>query len=118
MRILINNKILDKFIFNIGIYNIQYNFSDIIFASGLRRHYAEMTTELSIYKENKAYCDQSFGFKKIQIDYLYRFCHTVIFDLDLYNKEKINMNLSEYIFNLMVESYLYKYENKFKGYRG
>lgn len=51
MRILINNKILDKFIFNIGIYNIQYNFSDIIFASGLRRHYTEMITELSIYKK-------------------------------------------------------------------
>lgn len=117
MRILINNKILDKFIFNIGIYNIQYNFSDIIFASGLRRHYAEMITELSIYKENKTYCDQSFGFKKIQIDYLYRFCHTVIFDLDLYNKENINMNLSEYIFNLMAESCIYRYENKFKNFK-
>ena len=100
-------------------YSIQYNFSDIIFISGLRRHYTEMITELSIYKENKAYCDQSFGFKKIQIGYLYRFCHTVTFDLDLYNKEKINIskdvNLSEYIFNLMAESYLYKYEDKFKN---
>lgn len=65
MRILINNKILDKFVFNIGIYNIQYNFSDIIFTSGLRRHYTEMTTELSIYKENKTYCNQSFGFSKL-----------------------------------------------------
>lgn len=117
MRILINNKILDKFVFNIGIYSIQYNFSDIIFVSGLRRHYAEMLTELSIYKENKAYCDQSFGFSKLQIDYLYRFYHTVIFDLDLYTKEKINMNLSEYIFNLMAESYLYKDEDKFKNCR-
>lgn len=117
MRILINNKILDKFVFNIGIYSIQYNFSDIIFVSGLRRHHAEMITELSIYKENKAYCDQSFGFSKLQIDYLYRFYHTVIFDLDLYNKEKINMNLSEYIFNLMAESCFYKYENKFKNRR-
>lgn len=117
MRILINNKILDKFVFNIGIYSIQYNFSDIIFLSELRRHHAEMITELSIYKENKAYCDQSLGFKKIQIDYLYRFYHTVTFDLDLYTKEKINMNLSEYIFNLMAESYLYKYEDKFKNCR-
>lgn len=117
MRILINNKILDKFVFNIGIYSIQYNFSDIIFVSGLRRHHAEMITELSIYKENKAYCDQSLGFKKIQVDYLYRFYHTVIFDLDLYTKEKINMNLSEYIFNLVAESCFYKYENKFKNRR-
>lgn len=117
MRILINNKILDKFVFNIGMYSIQYNFSDIIFLSGLRRHHAGMITKLSIYKENKAYCDQSLGFKKIQIDYLYRFCHIVTFDLDLYNKEKINMNLSEYIFNLMAESYLYKYEDKFKNCR-
>ena len=117
MRILINNKILDKFVFNIGMHSIQYNFSDIIFVSELRRHYAEMVTELSIYKENKAYCNQSLGFKKIQIDYLYRFYHTVTFDLDLYNKEKINMNLSEYIFNLMAESYLYKYEDKFKNCR-
>ena len=117
MRILINNKILDKFVFNIGIYSIQYNFSDIIFVSRLRRHHSEMLTELSIYKENKAYCDQSFGFKKIQVDYLYRFYHTVIFDLDLYIKEKINMNLSEYIFNLVAESYFYKYENKFKNRR-
>ena len=117
MRILINNKILDKFVFNIGIYSIQYNFSDIIFVSGLRRHHAEMITELSIYKENKAYYDQSLGFKKTQIDYLYRFCHTVTFDLDLYTKEKINMNLSEYIFNLVAESCFYKYENKFKNRR-
>lgn len=117
MRILINNKILDKFINQMAIYNIKYDFSDIIFVSELRRHYAEMLTELSIYKENKTYCDQSFGFKKIQIDYLYRFYHTVIFDLDLYNKEKINMNLSEYIFNLMAESHLYKYENKFKNFK-
>jgi hypothetical protein len=117
MRILINNKILDKFVFNIGIYSIQYNFSDIIFVSGLRRHHAEMLTELSIYKENKAYCDQSFGFSKLQIDYLYRFYHTVTFDLDLYTKEKINMNLSEYIFNLVAESCFYKYENKFKNRR-
>ena len=117
MRILINNKILDKFINQMAIYNIRYDFSDIIFQSGLRRNLYEMLTELSIYKENKAYCDQSFGFKKIQVDYLYRFYHTVIFDLDLYTKEKINMNLSEYIFNLVAESCFYKYENKFKNCR-
>lgn len=46
------------------IYNIRYDFSDIIFQSGLRRNLYEMLTELSIYKENKAYCNQSFGFKK------------------------------------------------------
>ena len=117
MRILINNKILDKFINQMAIYNIRYDFSDIIFQSGLRRNLYEMLTELSIYKENKAYCDQSFGFKKIQVDCLYRFYHTVIFDLDLYTKEKINMNLSEYIFNLVAESCFYKYENKFKNRR-
>lgn len=100
-----------------AIYNIRYDFSDIIFQSGLRRNLYEMLTELSIYKENRVYCDQSFGFKKIQVDYLYRFYHTVIFDLDLYTKEKINMNLSEYIFNLVAESYFYKYENKFKNRR-
>ena len=117
MRILINNKILDKFINQMAIYNIRYDFSDIIFQSGLRRNLYKMLTELSIYKENKAYCDQSFGFKKIQVDYLYRFYHTVIFDLDLYTKEKINMNLSEYIFNLVAESCFYKYKNKFKNRR-
>lgn len=62
MRIFINNKILDKFVFNIGIYSIWYNFFNIVFQSGLRRNLYEMLTELSIYKENKAYCDQSFGF--------------------------------------------------------
>ena len=100
-----------------AIYNIRYDFSDILFQSGLRRNLYEMLTELSIYKENKAYCDQSFGFSKLQIDYLYRFYHTVTFDLDLYTKEKINMNLSEYIFNLVAESCFYKYENKFKNRR-
>lgn len=100
-----------------GMYNIRYDFSDIIFQSGLRRSLYEMLSELSIYKENKSYCNQSFGFKKLKIDYLYVFYHTVTYDLDLYNKENINMNLSEYIFNLMAESCIYRYENKFKNFK-
>ena len=114
MRILINNKILDKFISNIGIYSIRYNFSNIVFQSGLRRNLYEMLTELSIYKEDKTYYNQSFEYSKLEINYLYKIYHTIAYDKDFYTKEIINIDLSQYIFNLMAESYLYKYEDKFK----